>query len=145
MKNNVLQSKNYKDDVNFDYSLSLSDLILVDGWKADDMVSVERVLYENGIDVSLGWHTERLLHRNLQNKVVDTIRFSGVQRRDDNWKRVGMSLEDQIANCTDSFLRSELMTISQQSNFSGSLIDQYGEEEEKIRQFVFRHLKQLSQ
>lgn len=132
MNNDVLQSKNYKDDVNFDYSLSLSDLVLVDGWKADDMVSVERVLYENGIDVALGWHTERLLHRNLQNKVVDTIRFSGVQRRDDNWKRVGMSLEDQIANTKDSFLRSELMTISQQSNFSGSLIDQYGEEEEKV-------------
>jgi hypothetical protein len=37
-----------------------------------------------------------------------------------------------IANTKDSFLRSELMTISQQSNFSGSLIDQYGEEEEKI-------------
>lgn len=132
MNNNVLQSKNYKDDVNFDYSLSLSDLILVDGWKADDMVSVERVLYENGIDVAQGWHTERLLHRNLQNKVVDTLRFSGVQRRDDNWKRVGMSLEDQIANCKDSFLKAELMTISQQSNFSGSLIDQYGEEGDDV-------------
>ena len=129
--NNVLQSKNYKDDVNFDYSLSLSDLMLVEGWKANDIESVERILYENGIDVGLGWHTERLLHRNLQNKVVDTIRFSGVQRRDENWKRVGMSLEDQIASTKDSFMRSELMTISQQSNFSGSLIDQYGEEGEE--------------
>lgn len=127
--NNVLQSKNYKDDVNFDYSLSLSDLMLVDGWQANDIASVERILYENGIDVSLGWHTERLLHRNLQNKVVDTLRFCGVQRKDDNWKRVGMSFEDQIANTKDSFLKAELMTISQQSNFSGSLIDQFGEEE----------------
>ena len=128
--NNVLQSKNYKDDVNFDYSLSLSDLMLVEGWKANDIESVERILYENGIEVGLGWHTEQLLHRNLQNKVVDTIRFSGIQRRDDKWKRVGMSLEDQIASTKDSFMRSELMTISQQSNFSGSLIDQYGEEGE---------------
>ena len=129
--NNVLQSKNYKDDVNFDYSLSLSDLMLVEGWKANDIESVERILYENGIEVGLGWHTEQLLHRNLQNKVVDTIRFSGIQRRDDKWKRVGMSLEDQIASTKDSFMRSELMTISQQSNFSGSLIDQYGEEGEE--------------
>lgn len=130
--NNVLQSKNYKDDVNFDYSLSLSDLMLVDGWQADDIASVERVLYENGIDVSLGWHTERLLHRNLQNKVVDTIRFSGVQRRDDKWKRVGMSLEDQIANTTDSYMKAELMVMSKRSNFSGSLIEQYGEEGEEV-------------
>ena len=130
--NNVLQSKNYKDDVNFDYSLSLSDLMLVEGWKASDIESVERILYENGIEVGLGWHTEQLLHRNLQNKVVDTIRFSGIQRMDENWKRVGMSLEDQIASTKDSFMRSELMTISQQSNFSGSLIDQYGEEEKKV-------------
>lgn len=129
--NNVLQSKNYKDDVNFDYSLSLSDLMLVDGWKANDIESVERILYENGIDVGLGWHTERLLHRNLQNKVVDTIRFCGVQRKDDKWKKVGMSFEDQIANTKDSFLKAELMTISQQSNFSGSLIEQYGEEGEE--------------
>lgn len=129
--NNVLQSKNYKDDVNFDYSLSLSDLMLIDGWKANDIESVERILYENGIDVGLGWHTERLLHRNLQNKVVDTIRFCGVQRKDDKWKKVGMSFEDQIANTKDSFLKAELMTISQQSNFSGSLIEQYGEEGEE--------------
>ena len=128
--NGVLQSKNYKDDVNFDYSLSLSDLILVDGWKASDMESVERILYENGIDVGLGWHTERLLHRNLQNKVVDTIRFSGIQRRDDKWKRVGMSLEDQIANTKDSFLKAELMVMSKRSNFSGDLIDKYGEDED---------------
>lgn len=128
--NNVLQSKNYKDDVNFDYSLSLSDLILVDGWKANDIESVERILYENGIDVGLGWHTERLLHRNLQNKVVDTIRFSGVQRRDDKWKRVGMSLEDQIAGTTDSYMKAELMVMSKRSNFSGDLIDKYGEDED---------------
>ena len=130
--NNVLQSKNYKDDVNFDYSLSLSDLILVEGWKANDIESVERILYENGIDVGLGWHTERLLHRNLQNKVVDTIRFSGIQRRDENWKRVGMSLEDQIANTNDSFLKAELMVMSKRSNFSGDLIDKYGEEGEEL-------------
>ena len=129
--NNVLQSKNYKDDVNFDYSLSLSDLMLIDGWKANDIESVERILYENGIDVGLGWHTERLLHRNLQNKVVDTIRFSGVQRRDAKWKRVGMSLEDQIANTKDSFLKADLMVMSKRSNFSGDLIDKYGEEGEE--------------
>ena len=128
---NVLQSKKYKDDVNFDYSLSLSDLMLVDGWQVDDVASVERVLYENGIDVSLGWHTERLIHRNLQNKVVDTIRFSGIQRRDDKWKRVGMSLEDQIANTKDSFMKAELMVMSKRSNFTGDLIDKYGEEGEE--------------
>ncbi len=130
--NNVVQSKNYKDDVGFDYALSLSDLIMVDGWQADDITSVERVLYENGVDVSLGWHTERLLHRNLQNKVVDTIRFSGIQRRDAEWKRVGMSLEDQIANTKDSFLKADLMTMSRSSNFSGDLIDKYGEEGEEV-------------
>lgn len=121
--NNTLQSKNYKDDVNFDYSLSLSDLMLVDGWQANDIASVERILYENGIDVSLGWHTERLLHRNLQNKVVDTLRFCGTQRRDSKWQKVGMSFEDQIANTKDSFLKSDLIVMSKRSNFSGALVD----------------------
>lgn len=130
--NNVLQSVNYKDDVNFNYSLSLSDLLLVTGWQANDVESVERVLYENGIDVPLGWHTERLLHRNLQNKVVDTLLFSGVQRCDDKWRRVGMSLEDQIVSTKDAFLRAELMTMNRRSNFSGDLIDKYGEKGDEV-------------
>ena len=126
-----MKSKNYKDDVNFDYSLSLSDLILVDGWQANDIESVERILYENGIDVELGWCTERLLHRNLQNKVVDTIRFCGIQRGDKEWLPY-MNVEDMIANTTDSYMKADLMVMSRRSNFSGDLIDKYGEEGEEV-------------
>ena len=125
-----MKSKNYKDDVDFNYALSLSDLILVDGWQANDIESVERILYENGIDVELGWCTERLLHRNLQNKVVDTIRFCGIQRGDKEWLPY-MNVEDMIANTTDSYMKADLMVMSRRSNFSGDLIDKYGEEGEE--------------
>ena len=124
-----MKSKNYKDDVDFNYALSLSDLILVDGWQANDIESVERILYENGIDVELGWCTERLLHRNLQNKVVDTIRFCGIQRGDKEWLPY-MNVEDMIANTTDSYMKADLMVMSRRSNFSGDLIDKYGEDED---------------
>ena len=124
-----MQSKNYKDDVDFNYALSLSDLILVDGWQANDIESVERILYENGIDVELGWCTERLLHRNLQNKVVDTIRFCGIQRSDKEWLPY-MNVEDMIANTADSYMKADMMVMSRRSNFSGDLIDKYGEEGE---------------
>ena len=124
-----MQSKNYKDDVDFNYALSLSDLILVDGWQANDIESVERILYENGIDVELGWCTERLLHRNLQNKVVDTIRFCGIQRGDKEWLPY-MNVEDMIAATSDFYLKADLMVMSRRSNFSGDLIDKYGEEGE---------------
>ena len=127
-----MKSKNYKDDVNFDYSLSLSDLILVDGWQANDIESVERILYENGIDVELGWCTERLRHRNLQHNVVDTLCFQGVQRKDNKWRKVGMSFEDQVANTKDSFLKADMMVMSRRSNFSGDLIDKYGEEGDEV-------------
>ena len=126
-----MKSKNYKDDVDFNYALSLSDLILVDGWQANDIESVERILYENGIDVELGWCTERLLHRNLQNKVVDTIRFCGIQRGDKEWLPY-MNVEDMIANTTDSYMKADLMVMSRRSNFSGDLIDKYGEEGDEV-------------
>ena len=126
-----MQSKNYKDDVDFNYALSLSDLILVDGWQANDIESVERILYENGIDVELGWCTERLLHRNLQNKVVDTIRFCGIQRSDKEWLPY-MNVEDMIANTADSYMKADMMVMSRRSNFSGDLIDKYGEEGDEV-------------
>jgi len=124
-----MQSKNYVDDIDFDYALSLSDLLLVDGWKLNDIESVERILYENGMDVERGWSTEALLHRNLQNKVVDTVRFCGIQRTDKEWLPY-MSTEDMIAATTDSYLKADLIVMSQQSNFSGDLIDKYGEDED---------------
>ena len=130
--NNVIQSVNYKDDIDFDYSLSLSDLVLVDGWKLNDVEVVERILYENGIDVVLGWNTDTLPHRNLHNKAVNTLRFCGTQRKDNNWRKVGMSLEDQIANTKDCFLKAELMGMNRRSNFSGDLIDKYGETGDEI-------------
>lgn len=126
-----MQSKNYVDDIDFDYALSLSDLLLVDGWKLSDIESVERILYENGMDVELGWSTEALLHRNLQNKVVDTIRFCGIQRGDKEWLPY-MNVEDMIAATTDSYLKADMMVMSRRSNFSGDLIDKYGEEGEEV-------------
>ena len=126
-----MESNCYKDDFDFNYALSISDLILVDGWNLMDKECVERILYENGMDIELGWTTETVLHRNLQNKVVDTLRFCGKHRKDKAWLPY-LSTEDLIATTSDVFMKAELMGMNRRSNFSGDLIDKYGEAGDEI-------------
>jgi hypothetical protein len=114
------------------YDLEMNEPEWLEAWKSQDKEKVEKLLYKWGCDTKYGWEIEVHLHRpRTSNQVEYGPRFQFVERTDKEFAPY-VSTEDMIANTKDSFLRSELMTISQQSNFSGSLIDQYGEEEEKI-------------
>lgn len=113
MSENTLYSKNYKDDFDFNYALSLSDLLLVDGFNLKDVAVIEKILYENGMDVSQGWNTDSCEHRNLQNKRVNTLRFQGVQRMDREWLATGaVQVEDIIDACRDPDMRSDMMLMN---------------------------------
>lgn len=101
-------------------------------WKAQNKSKVEELLYKYGADIRYGFGVEVCTHRpRTSNAIEHGPKIVFKERSDKEWLPF-MSTEDMIANTKDSFLRSELMTISQQSNFSGSLIDQHGEEEEKV-------------
>lgn len=113
------------------YSLSLSDLYLIDNFKevfdslprntvhwpnGPEKEFVMKTLYENGMlthDVEV---SEPINHRNLRNQVVLCSRIEGFERCDEQWLRSGCaSLDAVIAGCQDSSLRAELKAHSRTS------------------------------
>lgn len=109
------------EDWKHDYSLSISDLILVDGFKEKygewDVEGIEEILYQNGMDTTQHYELVKRLHRNLQNKVVDCIRYEGVERCDKEWLMTGAaSPEAHIKATTDYTLREELRNMSKEMN-----------------------------
>jgi hypothetical protein len=130
--------KNVNQDYSDEYNqyLSFVDLELDPewnaAWKVQDKKKVEELLYKYGADIRYGFDVEVCLHRpRVSNSIEHGPKIVFKERTDKEWLPY-MSTEDRIANTKDSFMRGELMVMSQQSNFSGSLIDQYGEEEEKV-------------
>jgi hypothetical protein len=85
---------------------------------------VERILYENGFDLSFGWNTDKRLHRNLDKKLVDTIRFCGKMRTDKDWlsKKV-INTEDMIRTCSDASLRLQLKGMNRQPQNTNRVIE----------------------
>lgn len=106
-------------DNSYDYNQYLSFLDLEEhpewmvAWKAQNKQKVEEILYSMGCDVSLGYEIEVLLHRSrISNKVEYGPRVSYKERSDKTWQDSGMSIEDQINNCSDSSLKSVLMGMN---------------------------------
>lgn len=99
-------------------------------WKSQDEAKVEELLYKYGADVKYGWEVEVCLHRPRTSNSSDYgPKINFVQRTDKEWLPY-LSTEDMIANTTDSYLKADLIVMSQQINFSGDLIDKYGEDED---------------
>lgn len=103
-----------------EHVLSLSDLVLVDGFKTafdlEDKEAIEAILHQNGMDVSAGYRTEVKLHRNLQNKVVKCGMYIGFERLDDEWIKSGAaSMEAIIASSKDDNLRFTLRKMKAQA------------------------------
>lgn len=102
-----------------DFSLSVSDLIHVDGFKevfADgDLEAVKGFLYHNGLNTNEPFELVRVTHRNLRNQVVNGERFEGKERLDPKWIKSGYaSLDAQIESVEDENLRFNLRTMSVQ-------------------------------
>ena len=100
-------------------------------WKSQDEAKVEGLLYKYGADVKYGWEVEVCLHRpRTSNSAEYGPKVNFVERTDEEFAPY-ISTEDMIANTKDSFLKADLMVMSRRSNFSGDLIDKYGEEGEE--------------
>lgn len=101
-----------------EYSLSVSDLILVDGFKEafakgdEGIAEVMAILHANGMDTNKAVELVTCTHRNLQNKVVVGERYEGSERLDKPWIKSGYaSLEAQIEAEEDSNLRFTLRSM----------------------------------
>lgn len=103
-----------------------------DAWKGQDESKVEQLLHKYGADLKYGWEVEVILHRpRTSNQAEYGPKINFVERTDAEFAPY-VSTEDMIANTKDSFLKADLMVLSKCSNFSGDLIEQYGEEEWKV-------------
>lgn len=101
----------------FDQYLSFHDMEQVPGWneawKEQDEEKVEAILYSVGVDVSCGWEIEVNTHRTrISQQVEYGPRFSFKARVDKEWEKIGMSIEDRIANCQDISLQMMLQGMS---------------------------------
>ena len=104
-----------------DYSLSLSDLLLIDGVKeavqSNDSATLTQHLFINGMDISLPVTTRECRHVNLRGKPVLGVRFEGAERLDKEWIKSGAaSLDAIIASTNDKTMFKDLGAMSYQPN-----------------------------
>ena len=101
----------------YDQYLSFVDVENVQGfqeaWKAQDKEKVDAILYSLGVDLENGYEIEINTHRTrISQQVEYGPRFSFSERKDKVWQQSGMSIEDQIANCSDISLQIMLKGMS---------------------------------
>lgn len=101
----------------YDQYLSFVDVENVQGfqeaWKAQDKEKVDAILYSLGVDLENGYEIEINTHRTrISQQVEYGPRFSFSERKDKAWQQSGMSIEDQIANCSDISLQIMLKGMS---------------------------------
>jgi len=110
------------------YNLSFSDLLLVDkftkAYGDNDQDVIKQVLFENGLDVSMGVEEVLCTHRNLQGNVVTCILYQGHERNCKEWLVGGSASWDAIVENCSLDLRIDLKTIGAQINNTGMIIDQ---------------------
>lgn len=100
------------------YSLSLSDLMLVEGFAEaygkEDNEEIEAFLFANGMDVvNFPYSSRYCTHRNLHNKIVTCLRYDGAERCESDWVNSGAaSLNAVIESNQDYSMRAELRNIS---------------------------------
>lgn len=130
--------KNVNQDYSDEYNQYLSFLDLERdpewnvAWKSQDKEKVEELLYKYGADLKYGWEVEVILHRpRTSNAAEYGPKINFVERTDAEFAPY-VSTEDMIANTKDSFLKADLMVMSKRSNFSGDLIDRFGEEGDEV-------------
>lgn len=105
------------------YSLSVSDLLLVEGfkeaWGTENQESINKILFENGMDTTQDVEIRFCKHRNLQNQIVDCERYEGEERVDRSWLSTGVaSLNAWVNSTNDLSLRNELRGMSKEEKKS---------------------------
>lgn len=110
------------------HTLSISDLLLIKEFQTafgnDDKQAIEKILFENGMDIEEPYTVEFSQHRNLRGQVVSCDRYVGEERQDKNWLKGGAaSWEAQVEAC-DLDLRIQLKTMGKSYNNSGHIISE---------------------
>lgn len=119
------------------FSLSLSDLLLIPkfakAFGENDKKTMYAILFENGMDVSGEVEEVVCLHRNLQGKAVNCLRFESFERSDPEWMRSGnASWEQRVALTGDADLRFELRAMGSQGSISGEQCKQIAKSKIKV-------------
>lgn len=110
------------------HTLSISDLLLIKDFQTafgnDDKQAIEKILFENGMDITEPYTVEFSQHRNLRGQIVSCDRYVGEERCDKNWLKGGAaSWEAQVEAC-DLDLRIQLKTMGKSYNNSGHIISE---------------------
>lgn len=110
------------------HTLSISDLLLIKDFQIafgnDDKQAIEKILFENGMDIEEPYTVEFSQHRNLRGQIVSCDRYVGEERQDKNWLKSGAaSWEAQVESC-DLDLRIALKTMGKSYNNSGHIISE---------------------
>lgn len=110
------------------HTLSISDLLLISSFQEafgnDDKQAIEKILFENGMDVIEPYTVEFSQHRNLRGQIVSCDRYVGEERCDKVWlKSDACSWENQVENC-DLALRIDLKTMGKQYSNTAHIVDQ---------------------
>jgi hypothetical protein len=109
------------------HSLSLSDMLLVDGFKeafgSGNKALINKYLWENGLDTSMGVDEIICQHRNLRGNIVNCLRWEAHERCDSEWlQSEGCSWEAKVEAC-DLELRIQLKTMGRNYNNTGEIIN----------------------
>lgn len=110
------------------HTLSISDLLLIKDFQTafgnDDKQAIEKILFENGMDITEPYTVEFSQHRNLRGQIVSCDRYVGEERQDKCWLKSGAaSWESQVEAC-DLDLRIQLKTMGKSYNNSGHIISE---------------------
>jgi DNA-directed RNA polymerase alpha subunit len=104
--------------------LSFADLQNVVGFRSSLMTEntkeFERILFENGADISKPYNVVRCLHRpRTSNKPYDGFRVEFTERTDKEWRNTGVaSLEAWVFSSKDKSLQQEMRNMSRERNNS---------------------------
>lgn len=120
------------------YYLSISDLIKVKGFAevygTGDVETINKILYENGMDVRKGVKEVVCNHRNLQGDEVYCMRYEGKERGDRNWKDTGAATLDAWIYGEGSNLKGlaqELHSMSREPSLHEGLVRTLKDNREK--------------
>ena len=109
------------------FNLSLSDLLLCEGFAQafgeGNKEQINKFLFDNGLDVSMGVDEVVCKHRNLRGNVVDCLMYQGHERGGE-WLKSGAASWDAIVESCDVNLRIDLKTMGSSYNNSGHIISE---------------------
>ena len=109
------------------YSLSLSDMLLLEGFSKafgeDNKELINKYLYDNGMDCSMGLDEVVCQHRNLRGQVVNCLRWEAHERSDSKWLGGEACSWENTLEHSSLDLRIQLKTMGQQRDSTASIID----------------------